>query len=121
MVTTSRGHNLRASTDVHQEKAAVTDPVVGSYLRHLEREKAQVSRVLVSFDGPYMIYTEVRAKSATALDKVYRAEAKTQHDYKGGGIYPPVALIFEHRNVAVAGSEEVASEFLERGSFLRVL
>ena len=96
---------------------ATTDPVVAAFLGNLMRQRAQVSEVHVSFDGPYLLYTVVESKSPAALDRVYRAEAETQRQFWGP--YQKVVLVFEHRNRALGG-QELEDDFLSRGRFIRV-
>jgi len=108
-----------ATTDVAPRPLAITDPVVAAFLGNLKKQRAPVSEVYVCFDGPYLIYTVVESKSSAALDKVYRAEAETQHQFWGSELYGNVVLVFEHRNRALGG-QELEDDFLSRGRFVPV-
>jgi hypothetical protein len=118
-VTTSFPWNARVDTGVAREPEQVSDPIIASFLRNLRKEKAAVTQVCYAATGLLRIYTEIDSKSASALNKVYRAEAATQREFATGGVYLPAALVFEHRNRAFGG-QEIRDEFLETGDFIRV-
>jgi hypothetical protein len=121
MVMMGTGHTAlhTAATAVADRRVVTTDPVVGAFLHNLRRERAPVSEVYVCVDGPYLIYTVVDSKSSAALDKVYRAEAKTQRRFWGGQPHERIALVFEHRNRALGG-QDLEDEILSRGRFYQV-
>lgn len=117
--TTSFPWSAQADTGVAREPERASDPIIASFLRNLRKEKAAVTLVCYSATGLLRIYTEIDSKSASALNKVYRAEAATQREFDPRGVYLPAALIFEHRNRAFGG-QEIRDEFLDTGEFTRV-
>lgn len=118
-VTTSFPWSARTDTGVAREPEQASDPIIASFLRNLRKEKTLVTEVHYCAIGLLRIYTEIDSKSASALNKVYRAEAATQREFAPRGVYLPAVVVFEHRNRAFGG-QEIRDEFLDTGDFIRV-
>ena len=108
-------------TSVAQRRGDITDPVVAAFLGYMRKGGVHGAEVLVSFDGPYLIHTEIDSKSSAALNKVYRAEAATQREFWGPEPHQKVVIAFQHRNRALQPDDAPKREFLSRGQFQAVL